>query len=82
MDEVTIASTAIAAATLIANKLVDVGAGRAAESLWAGVTRIYDAIRARFQRDPEGRKAMERLHAEPQDSGRTRELIEILQARM
>jgi hypothetical protein len=82
MDEVNIANTAIAAATLIANKLVDVGAGHAAESLWAGVTRIYDAIRARFQRDPEGRKALERLHAEPQDSGRTRELIEILQARM
>jgi hypothetical protein len=82
MDEGTIAGLAIAAATLIGNKLADAGAGQAAESLWAGVTRIYAAVRARLHRDPEGQKALERLHAEPQDSGRMRELAEALQARM
>jgi hypothetical protein len=56
MDEVTIASTAIAAATLIANKLVDVGAGQAAESLWAGVTRIYDASVPDSNATPRGGK--------------------------
>lgn len=79
MDE---ASVALAAATLIGKKLADVSADQAAHSLWAGVHRIYDAVRARFRRDPEGQKALERLDAEPQDSGRTRELAEVLQARM
>lgn len=82
MDEVTIASIAIAAATLIGNKLADATAGQVAERLWAGVTRIHDAVRARFHRDSEGQKALERLYAEPQDSGRTQELAEVLQARM
>jgi hypothetical protein len=56
--------------------------GRAGEGAWAALSRIAEAVRARFGADQEVSQTLERLEARPTSQGRTQELAEVLQARL
>jgi hypothetical protein len=79
MDAATIATTA---ASLIASKLAETVAGKTGDSLWAGITRIYDTVRAHLSGDPDAQEVLNRLEAKPASGARIAEVAEVLQVRL
>jgi len=73
---------AIAAATLVAKWAAEAIVGEAAKSAWAGLTKIYNAVKDKFAGDQESTEVLDRLEQKPNSQGRVTELAEVLDKRM
>jgi hypothetical protein len=73
---------AIAAATLVAKWAAEAIVGEAAKSAWAGLTKIYNAVKNKFAGDQESTEVLDRLEQKPDSQGRVTELAEVLDKRM
>ena len=56
--------------------------GKAGDSLWRAVTRIYDALRAHFIHDRPVLRALERVQGQPHDPEAAKDLAGQLQSRL
>lgn len=69
--------TTITAAALVAVACQDL-VGEAAKSTWEGLGRVAGLIRGKLESDSAGRQALSRVEAEPTDSQRVWDLIDVL----
>jgi hypothetical protein len=79
MDPATIALTV---AGLLATKAAEAAADQAGKGAWGALTRLAEAVRARFGGDPEVTQTLDRLDAKPTSQVPTQELAEVLQPRL
>jgi hypothetical protein len=73
---------AITAATLVAKWAAEGLVKEATKSAWAGLQKVYVAVRAKFTGDEDSSEVLQRLEQKPSSEARIRELAELLDERV
>ncbi|MFC7528268.1 hypothetical protein [Actinoplanes sp. GCM10030250] len=76
------ATLAIAAATLIATKAAEGTGSALSDAMRDGLTRLHQAVRARFSGDTDVTESIRRVEAEPESKALTAELARALRTRL